>query len=116
MTPSKLNGTAYDHAKSLIEEGRFVADSDDWGEVQPSAAQENAFIEDHGFAGFAQWCLGVREDEPEDTKERYSYPYGDFEKVHRSGLVAVESRAGQYKHHDIERAARHLRELIDERS
>ncbi|WP_330461354.1 hypothetical protein OIB37_33520 [Streptomyces sp. NBC_00820] len=116
MTASKLNGTGYDHAKRLIEQGRFVADKDDWQEVQPSAQQENAFIEAHGFGQFAEWYLGVNEQEPEETKARYSFPYGDFDKVHRSGLVAVESRAGQYKHHDIERAARHLRELIDERA
>lgn len=52
------------------------------------------------------------EEDPE-RKGRYKFPYGDFEKVHRCGLLAAESRAGQRKYHDIELAvtepARHGR-------
>ena len=39
--------------------------------------------------------LGDDDEEPEDTKGRYRFPYGDFEKVHRCGLLAAVSRAGQ---------------------
>ena len=38
--------------------------------------------------------------------------YGDFEKVHRCGVLAAESRAGQYKHDDIEHAAAQLIEMV----
>jgi hypothetical protein len=34
-------------------------------------------------------------------------------KLHRCALLAGESRAGQYKHSDIERAAHHLHELME---
>ena len=45
----KLNERAYDHAKRLIGEGRFVLDDrDDWSEHQPSARDENRFIQEHG--------------------------------------------------------------------
>jgi hypothetical protein len=57
--------------------------------------------------------LGVDTDENEDTKGRYRLPYGDFVKIHRCGVLAAESRAGQYKHKDIELAAEHLYGVID---
>jgi hypothetical protein len=52
-------------------------------------------------------------DEPEDTKGHYEFPYGNFKDVHRCGVLSAESRAGQYKHLDIERAAAHLHGIID---
>jgi hypothetical protein len=42
--------------------------------------------------------LGVDTDENEDTKGRYKFPYSDFAKVHRYGVLAAENRAGQYKY------------------
>jgi hypothetical protein len=56
------------------------------------------------------------DERPEDTKGHYEFPYGDFKKVHRCGLISAESRAGQYKHFDIEKAAHHLHEMIDARA
>jgi hypothetical protein len=109
-----LNDKAFDHAKTLIKEGRYVYDErDDWSEHQPTAAQENLFIEEHGFAEYARWYLGVDRDQPEDTKGRYKFPYGDFEKVHRCGLLAAESRAGQRKYFDIELAVAHLHGMLE---
>ena len=58
------------------------------------------------------WYLGINDDKPDDTKGRYEFPYGGFENVHRCGVLA-ESRAGQYKHIDIESAAAHLHGMID---
>jgi hypothetical protein len=110
----KLNGTANEHARTLIKAGKAVADErDDWSEHQPTAAQENAFIEEHGWREYAKWHLGFDEEHGEQTKERYKFPYGDFEKVHRCGLLAAESRAGQYKYADIESAAHKLHELME---
>jgi hypothetical protein len=60
--------------------------------------------------------LGINDERPEDTKGHYEFPYGDFKKVHRCGLISAESRAGQYKHFDIEKAAHHLHEMIDARA
>jgi hypothetical protein len=109
-----LNKKAFDHAKSLIDEGKVVRDErDDWSEHQPPAEKENEFIRLHGFEEYGRWHLGVDKSEPEDTKKRYSFPYGDLKKVHRCGVISAESRAGQYKHFDIERAATQLHERID---
>ena len=46
-------------------------------------------------------------------KVRYKFPYSDFAKVHRCGVIAAETRAGQYKYNDIEQAAARLHEMID---
>jgi hypothetical protein len=112
--PVKLNETAYEQGQKLIKAGKAVMDErDDWSEHQPTAAQENDFIEEHGWREYAKWHLGIDSEYGEETKERYKFPYGDFEKVHRCGLLAAESRAGQYKYADIERAAHKLHELME---
>src|SRR5689334_7553948 len=97
----KLNKKAYEHAKILIGEGKVVLDERDaWSEHQPSAEAENEFIRLHGFDEYAKWYLGIDPEEHEHTKGRYKFPYGDFEKVHRCGVLAAESRAGQYRYSD----------------
>ena len=62
----------------------------------------------------SKWHLGIDDEEPKNTKKHYKFPYGDFEKVHRCALLSAESRAGQYKHFDIERVAAHLHGMIEE--
>ena len=110
----KLSRRAYDHAQQLIREGSVVLDErDDWSEHQPSAAEENAFIEEHGYGEYGKWHLGIDDEAPEDTKGHYKFPYGDFEDVHRCGVLAAESRAGQRKYDDIESAAAHLHGMLE---
>jgi hypothetical protein len=110
----KRNERGYSHAKRLIEEGKVELDErDDWSEHQPTAEEENRFIEEHGMSAFARWHLGVDDEKDEDTKGRYKFPYGDFEKVHRCGVLAAESRAAQRKYTDIETAAAHLHGALD---
>ena len=70
-------------------------DRDAWCEHRPSTQRENAFIEEHGIGEYARWHLGLDDEEDPERKGRYKFPYGDFEKVHRCGLLAAESRAGQ---------------------
>jgi hypothetical protein len=110
----KINYRAFDHAKQLVGKEQFVYDERDaWSEHQPSAAEENRFIEKHGFDEYALWYLGVNDEAADDTKERYKFPYGDFRKVHRCGLLAAESRAGQRKYLDIELAVAHLHGMLE---
>jgi hypothetical protein len=109
-----LNRRAYEQAKELISEGRFVFDKRDaWSEHRPSAQEENEFIRRHGFAEYGKWYLGINDEKPEDSKGHYEFPYGDFKDVHRCGLLTAESRAGQYQHYDIENAAAHLHGMLD---
>ena len=56
--------------------------------------------------------LGIDDQEDED-KGRYKFPYGDFEKVHCCGLLAAESRAGQRKYYDVELAVAHLHGMLE---
>jgi hypothetical protein len=112
----KLNGRAFEHAQSLIEDDKVVVDErDDWSEHRPSAEDENRYLEAQGIDEYAKWYLGVDDEEDRDNKGRYKFPYGDFKKVHRCGILAAESRAGQYKYADIERAASHLHGMIETR-
>jgi hypothetical protein len=111
----KLNRKAFEHAKELVGRGNVVIDERDaWSEHQPSAQAENEFIRRHGFDEYAKWYLGIDEEEDEQTKGRYRFPYGDFEKVHRCGVLSAESRAGQYKYYDIQNAAAHLHGMIEQ--
>jgi arylsulfatase A-like enzyme len=70
-------------------------------------------IQEHGWAEFGKWHLGVNDEAGDETKARYTFPYGDFEKVHRCGLLAAESRSGQYEHFDIELAVAHLHGMLE---
>jgi hypothetical protein len=112
----KLNQKAYRHAKSLIESGRVVHDErDDWSEDAPSTDEENRYIDKNGYSDYSEWHLGVDGDKPDDTKGHYSFPFGDFTKVHRCAIISLESRAAQNDHDDIATATKHLLELIDEK-
>jgi hypothetical protein len=111
----KLNRTAYDYAQELIRAGHRVLDErDDWSEHQPSAAEENEFIAEHGWSAYGRWHLGVDEQKNTETKDHYKFPYGDFGDVHRCAVLAAESRAGQRKYADIELAAAHLHGMLEE--
>ena len=110
----KLNKASFARAKKLVNGNHVVRDRRDaWSEDKPSAQKENKFIERHGFHEYAKWHLGIDDDEPDKTKKKYGFPYGDFVDVHRCAVLSAESRAGQYKHYDIERAAAHLLRMID---
>src|SRR6266850_2132097 len=110
----KLNRKGFEFGKKLVSEGRMVrGERDAWSEDQPSADEENAFIRRHGYEEYAKWHLGIDEKRPKDTKGRYKFPFGDFKRVHRCAVLSAESRAGQYKHNDIELAAAHLHEMMD---
>ena len=109
----RLNQDAFDYARELIKQGHVVADGRGaWSQHQPSAEEENEFISLHGFGEYAKWHLGIDDAHGEKTKARYKFPYGDLKNVHRCALLAVESRAAQYKHYGIENAALELREMI----
>lgn len=110
----ELNKPALKHARSLVRDGKVVKDErDDWSEAAPSADEENAFIEREGWTQYSHWHMGIDHDENAETKGAYSFPFGDFAKVRRSGVISGESRAGQYDHDEIRDALKDLLELID---
>jgi hypothetical protein len=112
--PAELNRSGYEHAQSLARDGHVVVDErDDWSEHQPTAAEENEFIKEHGIGEYAKWHLGIDPSARAESKGRYKFPYGDFKDVHRCAVLAAESRAGQRKYVDIELAAAHLHGMLE---
>jgi O-glycosyl hydrolase len=111
----KLNRDAFAFAREIITQGKVVLDDRDaWSEHRPSAEQENEFIREHGFEAYGKWYLGIDYEAKPNTKGRYKFPYGDFKAVHRCGVLSAESRAGQFKYFDVERAAAHLHGMLEE--
>jgi hypothetical protein len=111
---TKLNDRAYAHARDVVLAGCFVHDElSAWSEHEPSAADENRFLAEHGYEEYGLWFLGFDDAVEPGTKSRYKFPYGDFEKVHRCGLLAAEIRAAQRRHRDIQLAVAHLHGMID---
>ena len=112
-TGPALNEGAFAFAMLLIKERHFIADSKGaWRGDRPSANEENEFIRLHGFGGYAKWHLGVDDQYPENTKQRYKFPYGDFKNIHRCGLLAAKARARQYGYTEIENAAAKLEQAL----
>jgi hypothetical protein len=110
----ELNQAALEHARRLVERGDVVRDSrDSWSEDAPSTEEQNAYIDKHGYDEYGEWFLGIDREKGEETKGRYSFPFGDFRKVHRCAVISLESRASQNDHDDIARATKNLLELID---
>jgi hypothetical protein len=104
-----LNSAALEFARRLIKEGRVVADRKGaWRRDRPSSAQENDFIRARGLEEYGKWHLGIDNRHSARTKSYYKFPFGDFNVLHRCGLLAVKARAHEYGYFDIEAAAGQL--------
>jgi hypothetical protein len=108
-----VNERAVAHARKLIKSRQYVLESD-WGEVQPRADDENAFLLAHSWDEYAGWHLGLTEGAADETKARYAFVYGDFRRIHRSGIIACHYRAAEWRHKDVELAAHDLLQLLDD--
>ncbi|HEY8845410.1 MAG TPA: hypothetical protein VIM24_02030, partial [Candidatus Limnocylindrales bacterium] len=107
MATYTLNKRAVAHARALIDARKYVLDSD-WGDVAPTADDENAFLKTHSWAEYAEWHLGLTVGASDETKARYGFVYGDFRRVHRTALIACVYRASEWRHKAIELAAHRL--------
>jgi hypothetical protein len=112
MASYTVNVRAVAHAKRLIDAHQYVLRSV-WNEVQPRAADENAFLKSHSWDEYAAWHLGLTEGAPDETKARYAFAYGDFRRVHRMGLIACHYRAAEWEHKQVELAAHELLQHLD---
>ena len=115
MASYSVNDEAVKRARERIEARQYVLDSE-WGDVQPGAEAENAFLENHSWDDYASWHIGLTEGAAEETKARYAFVYGDLRRVHRSALIACVYRAAEWRHKDIELAAHDLLQLLDRTS
>jgi hypothetical protein len=112
MASYTVNEHAVAHARQLIDARQYVLRSV-WNDVQPSAADENAFLESHSWDEYAAWHLGLTEGAADETKARYAFVFGDLRRIHRMGLIACHYRAAEWRHKEIELAAHELLQYLD---
>ena len=112
MASYAVNQRAVRHARRLIESRQYVLRSE-WGEVQPRAEDENTYLASHSWDEYGDWHLGLTEGAADETKARHAFVYGDFRRLHRSGLIACVYRAAEWRHKEVELAAHRLLQLLD---
>ncbi len=110
-----VNDRGVAKAREMIAARQYVLDSE-WGDVQPSADDENAFLENHSWDDYGAWHLGLTDGASEETKARYAFVCGDFRRLHRTGLIACVYRAAEWRHKAVELAAHELLQELDEAS
>jgi hypothetical protein len=115
MAKYTVNDAAVARCRELIDARQYVLDSD-WGDVQPSAEQQNSFLDKHSWDEYAAWHLGLTVGATDETKARYAFVFGDLRRVHRTGLIACVYRAAEWRHKTVERAAYDLLQYLDEKS
>ena len=115
MASYKLNRKAVAKIRKMVEAGHYVLDSD-WGDVQPKADDENAYLKNHDWDDYAAWPLGLTDGATDKTKGRYAFVVGDFRRVHRSAIIASHYRAAEWRHKSIELAAHRLLQVLDKKA
>ena len=112
MASYSVNPKAVARARELIDARQYVLDSD-WGERQPRAEDENRYLKSHDWDDYAEWHLGLTDGAADETKARHAFVYGDFRRVHRTGLIACQYRAAEWRHKEVELAAHRLLQHLD---
>lgn len=115
MPTYSVNAAAITHARDLIAKRQYILDSD-WGEVQPDAEAQNAYLKKHTWEQYAGWHLGLKDDATDETKSRYAFVMGDLRRIHRSALIACVYRASEWRHKAVELAAHDLLQELDRRA
>jgi hypothetical protein len=115
MASYAVNERAVARARRLIDTRQYVLDSD-WGDVQPRAKDESAYLKSHSWEEYGEWHLGLTEGANEHSKARYAFVYGDFRRLHRMGLIACVYRAAEWRHKAVELAAHDLLQHLDRKS
>jgi hypothetical protein len=65
---------------------------------------------------YSKWFLGVNDEYGEGSRRHYEFPFGDFENIHRCGILAAQNRAVQDKCFDVENAAADLLAVIEKQA
>ena len=112
MPKYEVNEKAFVHARQLIDARRYVIRSR-WQEAQPSAKHQNLFLKSHTWDEYGKWHLGLKIGASDETKNLFAVGFGDFLRLHRSGLIAYVFRAAEFDHKQVELAAHELLQLLD---
>ncbi len=113
----KLNLKAFEFAKQLIHEHK-IDDRKGTAELKhhtPTVAQEDTYLKSHTWEDFGKWYLGVHFDRPENKRERYDFPIGDFQTIVRADIIAIKDKAHEYRYPDIVEACDDLLQRIDKK-
>src|SRR6476620_8006745 len=112
MPKYRVNTRGVAKARELIDAHQYRVRSR-WADVQPRAAEQNAFLQTRDWKEYATWHLGLTEGAPDDTKARYAFVFGDFRRLHRMGLIACYYRAAEWEHTEVMLAAHRLLVYLD---
>ncbi|MEY2461787.1 MAG: hypothetical protein QOG30_3617 [Acidimicrobiaceae bacterium] len=112
MATYTVNRRGVAKARQLIAAHQYRVRSR-WADVQPRAAEQNAFLESHGWDEYASWHLALTDGPADDTKARYAFAFGDFRRLHRMGLIACYYRAAEWEHTEVMVAAHKLLLYLD---
>jgi hypothetical protein len=113
MARYAVNERGVARAEQLIDARQYVLRSE-WGDAQPRAEAENAYLQSHSWEEYGAWFLGLTEGPSDETKARYAFVFGDFRRIHRSGIIACQYRAAEWRHKEIELAAHELLQRLDQ--
>jgi hypothetical protein len=107
-----VNADGVAKARDLIDARQYRVRSR-WTDVQPRAAEQNAFLKAHSWEEYRSWHLALTEGAADETKARYAFVFGDFRRLHRMGLIACYYRAAEWEHKEVELAAHDLLQYLD---
>ena len=114
MASYSVNDAGVARARELIDKRQYVLDSE-WGDVPAQRATRRTNTSSiTPWEEYAAWHLGLTEGANEETKARYAFVYGDFRRIHRSGLIACVYRAAEWRHKGVELAAHDLLQHLDQ--
>lgn len=106
MAKYELNRRAYEHAKVLVKDGRYV--SDNW---EYSADDSNVLLGEKGkenWSEYARWFLGNDSNEDPQCKAHYGYPFGKGTGLNLKALESIVLESGKAGEKTIYNAALEL--------
>jgi hypothetical protein len=112
MAKYRVNRQGVAKARELIDAQQYRVRSQ-WADVQPRAAEQNAFLKAHGWTEYGSWHLAITDGASAETKARYAFVFGDFRRLHRMGLIACYYRAAEWEHTEVMIAAHRLLLYLD---
>jgi proteasome alpha subunit len=109
----RVNKDGVAKARELIDAGKYD-DTTEWSDAAPSADDENAEIDKHGYDGFGAWHLAVDPDASEETRG-VTVPLRRLCQGQPAALIHAKQRAAQNDHDEIEKARRPPAAALDEK-
>ena len=114
MPSYSVNERAVARARRLIETRQYASESDWETRSLPLTMRMRSWSRIPGMS--TPNGIGLTDEASDQTKARYAFVYGDFRRIHRSGLIACQYRAAEWHHKEIELTAHELLQQLDDKS